>query len=107
MVPNLSYRSLCDVMFHLIRQNSQGSTALLMKQIEVLAVVAACEPDPERLAALAAHAARAGEDAERTVGNAVDRADIQRTLSHFALIMSAREAGNVTANALLGHATHA
>ncbi|MEO8365589.1 MAG: DUF2254 domain-containing protein [Pseudoxanthomonas sp.] len=107
VVPNVSYRSLCDVMFHLIRQNSEGSTALLMKMVEVLAVAAACEPDAKRLDVLAAHVARIGEDAQRTVGNALDLADIQSRLVHFARIRSARQEGNVTANALLGTAAYA
>ena len=102
VVPNVSYRSLCDVMFHLIRQNSSGSPALLIKMTEILAVVAACEPDPQRLEALAAHAARLGADAQRTVGNADDVADIQSRLAHFAVISAARAAGNVTVSALLG-----
>ena len=104
VVPNVSYRSLCDVMFHLIRQNSSGSPALLIKMTEILAVVAACEPDPQRLEALAAHAARLGADAQRTVGNADDVADIQSRLAHFAVISAARAAGNVTVSALLGPA---
>lgn len=107
VVPNVSYRSLCDVMFHLIRQNSEGSTALLMKMVEVLAVAAACEPDTKRLDVLAAHVARIGEDAQRTVGNALDLADIQSRLAHFARIRSARQEGNMTANALLGTAADA
>ncbi|MEP6633005.1 MAG: DUF2254 domain-containing protein [Luteimonas sp.] len=107
MVPNVSYRSVCDVMFHLIRQSSQGNTALLIKLVEVLGVVAACESDPIRQDVLAAHAARVAEDVERTVGNASDRADIKARLSRFALIRSARKDGNVTTRALLGNAVDA
>lgn len=107
VVPNVSYRSLCDVMFHLIRQNSEGSTALLMKLTEILAVAAACEPDPERLAVLAEHAALVSEDAERTVGNPSDRADIQSRLSYFARLRADRQKGNVSANTLLGIETDA
>lgn len=107
VVPNVSYRSLCDVMFHLIRQNSERSTALLIKLIEILAVVATCEPDPERRMVLAEHAARVSEDAQRTVGNPTDRSDIQSRLSYFTDISGARQSGNVTANALLGIAADA
>lgn len=107
VVPNVSYRSLCDVMFHLIRQNSEGSTALLIKLLEVLAVVAACEPDPDRRAVLAEHAKLVSEDAQRTVGNLADRRDIQSRLSHFTHISAARQLGNVTAKALLGSAADA
>ncbi len=101
IVPNVSYRSLCDVMFHLIRQNSEGSTALLMKLVEILGVVAVCEPDLERQKLLAAHVIRIAEDAERTVGNAADRADINARVTHFASIASARREGKVTAQSLL------
>ncbi|MFS8136526.1 MAG: DUF2254 domain-containing protein [Thermomonas sp.] len=107
VVPNVSYRSLCDLMFHLIRQNSEGSTALFIKLIEILAVVAACESDPDRLGVLAEHAARVSEDANRTVGNPSDRDDIQSRLAYFSQISADRQSGNVTANALLGIATEA
>ncbi len=107
VVPTVSYRSLCDVMFHLIRQSSGGNTALLIKLVEILAVVAVCEPEPERLEVLAAHAARMAADAQRTVGNAADAADIQSKLRHFEQILLARQHGNVTATALLGRAAHA
>lgn len=107
VVPTVSYRSLCDVMFHLVRQNAAGSTALLIKLVEILAVVAACEPDPERLAVLQAHAARVRDDARRTVANDADRADIESRLSHFARIVAARRQGNVTPRALLGRAPDA
>ncbi len=107
VVPNVSYRSLCDVMFHLIRQSSEGNTALLIKLVEILAVVAACEPDPARLDVLAAHVALVGADAQRTIHNATDAADIRSRLSHFAQIRFARVQGNVTAQALLGRASDA
>ncbi len=107
MVPNVSYGSLCDVMFHLIRQNSEGSTALLMKLVEILGVVAVCESDLERQKVLAAHVMRVAEDAERTVGNDADRADIRKRVAHFASIASARREGNITAKSLLGISSNA
>ncbi|MEO5566542.1 MAG: DUF2254 domain-containing protein [Luteimonas sp.] len=107
VVPNVSYRSLCDVMFHLIRQNSEGNTALLIKLAEVLAVVAACEPDHERRDALAEHAARLSSDAKRTVGNPTDLGDIQSRLAYFTQVNNARQKGNITAQVLLGSAADA
>ncbi|MGV8942405.1 MAG: DUF2254 domain-containing protein [Lysobacter sp.] len=107
VVPNVSYRSLCDVMFHLIRQSSEGNTALLIKLVEILTVVAACEPDPDRHEALAAHVALLNEDAHRTVGNPSDRANIQSQLAYFTRIVAARHNGHVTARALLGIAADA
>ncbi len=107
VVPNVSYRGLCDVMFHLIRQNAADKTAVLMKLVETLAVVAVCEAEPERLDALDAHAARVRDDAQRTVGNAADRADIAARLAHFDQLLAARRRGNVSASDLLGDASHA
>jgi uncharacterized membrane protein len=102
VVPNMSYASLCDVMFHLIRQNSQGSTALLIKLVDVLTAVASCEPDPDRQAVLAGHAARVHADATRTVDNASDLQEIETRLRRFAQIRDAQQEGNLTADALLG-----
>ena len=43
-------------MFHMIRQNAAGSTAVLIRLIEVLGAVASCERAPERLQELQRHA---------------------------------------------------
>lgn len=105
VVPNVGYGSLCDVMFHLVRQNADGGTALLIKLVEILAVAAACESDPARLDVLAGHVARVAEDARRSVGNASDLADLQARIAHFARIREARPHGEPNVTALLGGAT--
>ena len=50
--PAVSYDGLADAMFNLIRQNAAGSTAVLIRMVEVLTAVAACESDAARKAAL-------------------------------------------------------
>jgi uncharacterized membrane protein len=102
MAPNVSYASLCDVMFHMIRQNSEGSTALLIKLVDVLTAVATCEPDSDRQNVLAKHAALVGDDAIRTVNNSADRLEIESRLKRFGQVRAAQQEGNLTADALLG-----
>ncbi len=92
VVPGISYRSLVDVMFHMIRQNAAGSTALMIRLLDVLTAVIACESDPVRRTVLSHHADLVWADAQRDVANAVDLADVgrrhaalQRTLAHGAL----------------------
>ena len=92
VVPSVSYRSLADVMFHMIRQNAAGSTALMIRMLDVLTAVIACETDAERREALSHHADLVLTDARREIGNAMDLADVcrrhatlRRTLSHGVL----------------------
>ncbi len=81
VVPNVTYRSLCDVMFHLIRQNAEGRTALLIANARKPSATTPPASPPTRSA---------------------DRADIDARLAHFAVIKAARIAGTVDAAALLG-----
>lgn len=104
VVPNPSYASLCDVMFHLIRQNSEGSTVMLIKLVDVLTAVATCETDTERQGELTKHAALVRDDAVRTVANQADRLEIESRLRRFGQVIAAQQAGNLTAEALLGSA---
>ncbi|RYF32215.1 MAG: DUF2254 domain-containing protein [Comamonadaceae bacterium] len=78
VVPSVSYRSLVDVMFHMIRQNAAGSTAVLIRLLDVLTAVITCEHDPARREVLARHADLAWADAQRDIGNESDLADVQR-----------------------------
>jgi uncharacterized membrane protein len=50
------YDGLCDTMFHMIRQNSGGSAAVLIRLVETLQRVEEVERDPRRLATLRRHA---------------------------------------------------
>ncbi|HYP85039.1 DUF2254 domain-containing protein [Variovorax sp.] len=84
VVPCVTYDSLVDVMFHMIRQNAAGSTAVLLRLLDVLTAVVACEPDYHRRQVLLRHANLVLADARRTVGNPEDVADVQRR--HAALI---------------------
>ena len=92
VVPSVTYRSLADVMFHMIRQNAAGSTAVLIRLLDVLTAVIACEHDTSRRDVLARHADLAWADAQRNIANESDLADVQRrhgalhrTLTHGAL----------------------
>ena len=71
-----SYDGLLDAMFDMIRQNAAGSSAVLIRLVEVLAAVANCERDPGRLATLRRHAGLVVEDARRTVGTPADLNDL-------------------------------
>lgn len=92
VVPSLTYSSLTDVMFHMIRQNAAGSTAVLIRILDVLTSVIACENDEARRRVLLNHADLVWTDAQRAIGNAADLAAVgrryatlRRTLAHGAL----------------------
>ncbi|MBU8541930.1 DUF2254 domain-containing protein [Roseomonas tokyonensis] len=52
----IGYDGLCDAMFHMIRQNADGSAAVLIRLLEVLTDVLAVEASSGRRAALRRHA---------------------------------------------------
>lgn len=83
VVPVVDYGMLTDAMFGLIRQNATGSAAVLEHLLEVLTAVAGCERDPSRAATLRRHACLVLADAERSVENADDLADIRRSFATF------------------------
>ncbi len=83
VLPAVDYDGLTDAMFHMIRQNAAGSTAVLSRMLEVLAVVASAERAPERLNALRRHARLLLMDAERDVPNPADLADVRRRYARF------------------------
>lgn len=92
VVPSVGYRSLVDVMFHMVRQNAAGSTAVMIRLLDVLTAVVSCENAPDRRAALLVHADLVWSDAQRDVPNPSDLADIgrrhatlRRTAAHGAL----------------------
>ncbi len=89
VVPRVNYRSLVGVMFDMIRQNASGSAAVLIRLLDVLTAVMACEPDAERRQVLLGHADLAWADARRGIANEADRADVGsrhatllRTMAH-------------------------
>ena len=92
VVPNMRYSSLTKVMFHSIRQNAAGCTDVIIRILEVLTRVAACETDRDRRAVLMHHADLTWEDAQRDIRNPADLADVahryallKRTVDHGVL----------------------
>ena len=83
VVPYGDYASLVDAMFHMIRQNAAGSTAVLARMLEVLTAVAGCERDPGRARILARHAALVVDDAQRTIDNGADLDDVRQRHAAF------------------------
>ncbi len=83
VVPSTTYDGLVDAMFHMIRQNAAGNTAVLMRMIEVLTAVASCERNSERLKALERHAGLVLGDAERNIATPEDLAAIRKRHAFF------------------------
>lgn len=90
VVPTVTYQSLVDVMFHLIRQNAAGSTAVIIRLLDVLTAVLACETDPARKEVLGGHAELVWSDARRAIPNESDVADVGR---RFAILQRMRTHG--------------
>lgn len=63
--PSVTYDGLTDAVFNTIRQNAQGSPAVLIRLMEVLTAVACVEPSPLRRVTLARHAGLVMTVAER------------------------------------------
>lgn len=92
VVPTVGYETLVDVMFHMIRQNAAGNTAVMIRMLHVLTAVVSCESDRQRRAALLRHADLVWADAQRSLANPADLADVarrrealQHTLEHGVL----------------------
>ena len=83
VVPSIDYDGLVDAMFHMIRQNAAGSTAVLARMLEILTVVVSCEAAPVRRLALQRHARLIVSDAERDVKTPDDLADVRRRYATF------------------------
>jgi uncharacterized membrane protein len=89
LVPSVHYDGLADAMFHMIRQNAAGSTAVLIRLLDVLTAVASCEPRTDRHATLARHADLVVEDGRRTIKNSGDLHDLLGRYAHFDAVCSA------------------
>lgn len=76
VVPKVSYAALSDLMFHMVRQNAQGTPAVLIRLLDVLIAVASCEFDAARRKVLLDHAERLCMDARQAVANPLDLQDI-------------------------------
>lgn len=83
VLPGFDYDGLVDAMFHLIRQNASGSTAVLARMLEVLTSVVSIEHDEQRVRALQRHAELIIHDAERNIHNPSDLADLRQRHRDF------------------------
>ena len=82
-VPHVQYGQLVNTMFHMIRQNAAGNATVLIRILEVLTQVAACDRDADRLAHLERHADLVLGDAERTLRTPADLRDLRRRHGAF------------------------
>ena len=79
----VTYDGLTDAMFHMVRQNAAGSTAVLAKGIEVMSAVAGVERRSDRLAALHRHADLWLADARRAIANPADLREVEQRHALF------------------------
>ena len=83
VVPGVTYDGLLDAMFHMIRQNTAASPAVLIKLLEVLTAVASCEKVPERVAGLQRHADLVRGDSHRAIATPEDRDELRQRHARF------------------------
>lgn len=86
VVPAVTYSSLTDTMFHMVRQNAAGSAAVLIHTLQVLTSVAGCERVPTRLAELRRHADLVLADAEQNLSATADLDDVRRHHGRFSSV---------------------
>ena len=77
VIPSVDYDGLVDTSFHLVRQNGEGSPAILIRMLEVLTAVIGCEKIRARFDVLIRHADLVMGDAERTIETPSDLEDSQ------------------------------
>ncbi|WP_075727414.1 DUF2254 domain-containing protein [Corynebacterium aquilae] len=90
-----TFEGLMDVMFHQLRQNAAGTTAVYIRMLEAFAQVATVVDIPERVNYIQHHGDLVLADAQRLVDAEADLADIQARYEQL------RE---VTTNSTLDHA---
>ncbi len=83
VVPSLGYENFVNLMFHMIRQNAAGKPSILIRMLDVLTAVIACEPGPDRRAALVRHADLVAFDAQRDIANPSDLGDVRKRRALF------------------------
>ena len=81
--PDFGYERLAGLMLHMIRQNAGGQPAILIRMLDVLTQVAACEGDPQRRVILIHHVGLIAADAAREVANPADLATVQARAALF------------------------
>lgn len=70
------YAGLADISFDMIRQSGAAVPAVLIRMLEILALVAEQEREPARLAILRAHAEKVITDGRRSIMNGADLDDL-------------------------------
>lgn len=90
LVPDVDYDGLVDAMFHMIRQNAAGGTAVLIRLLDVLTAVASCEPRTDRHASLRRHAEMVVEDARHSIQNSSDLHDLLGRFGRFEAVCARR-----------------
>nr|WP_040581405.1 DUF2254 domain-containing protein [Methyloferula stellata] len=86
VVPRVDYDGLTDTMFHMIRQNAAGSSAVLIRMLEVLTAVVSCEREPKRIASLQRHVDLVLGDGERSIKTPADLDDLRKRHRRFGLM---------------------
>ncbi|MFT4933548.1 MAG: putative membrane protein [Pseudoalteromonas distincta] len=76
--PVSDYAGLVDISFDMIRQNGAGAPSVLIRMLEILALVAEQERDPERLAVLVSHADKIMSDGRQAFANEKDLQDLHQ-----------------------------
>ncbi|WP_370689809.1 DUF2254 domain-containing protein [Phenylobacterium sp.] len=76
--PVSDYAGLVDVSFDMIRQNGAGAPSVMIRMLEVLALTAEQERDPDRLAVLVAHADKIMADGQKAFANPGDLQDLHQ-----------------------------
>lgn len=99
LVPTTSYQGLVNVMFHMIRQNAAGSTAVLIRMLEILTVVIICERATVRRDSISQHAELVWLDAQNNITNTFDLADVYERYVTFQRAASGGVLGVINAAA--------
>ena len=99
VVPSIDYAGLADAMFHMIRQYAAGSTAVLIRMLEVLTAVVTAEHDPVRVAALQRHAELVLDDAERDISSPGDLAEVRKRHLRFVAVLQFGPIGSLMCGA--------
>ncbi|WP_426131875.1 DUF2254 domain-containing protein [Pararhizobium sp. PWRC1-1] len=89
VTPCVNYDGLVDAMFHMIRQNGSGSTAVMVRMLDVLTSVVSCEHDIKRMQTLTRHADLVRSDAMRMIKAPSDQASVEQRHRNF-LVMRDR-----------------
>jgi uncharacterized membrane protein len=99
VVPSVDYDGFVDAMFHMIRQNVSGSTAVLIRILDVLTAVVGVERSPARGATLQRHADLVLADANRNIASPADLNDIRLRHGGFAAMRERGPLGHLEAMA--------